>query len=73
MSMTKTGSAVWQGSLKEGKGQVSTESGALKELPYSFGKRFEARFQPRGVDRGSSRQLLLHGAIDDHGRGGDDP
>lgn len=41
MSMTKTGSAVWQGSLKEGKGQVSTESGALKELPYSFGKRFE--------------------------------
>ncbi|MGQ4877704.1 OsmC family protein [Billgrantia sp. LNSP4103-1] len=41
MSMTKTGSAVWQGSLKEGKGQVSTQSGALDDKPYSFAKRFE--------------------------------
>ncbi|MFQ3789424.1 OsmC family protein [Halomonas sp. A29] len=41
MSIKKTGSAVWEGSLKEGKGQVSTESGVLKEAPYSFGKRFE--------------------------------
>ncbi|PMR72546.1 OsmC family protein [Billgrantia endophytica] len=41
MSMKKTGSAVWEGSLKEGQGQVSTESGVLKDVPYSFGKRFE--------------------------------
>jgi osmotically inducible protein OsmC len=27
--------------LKDGKGAISTESGALKELPYSFGTRFE--------------------------------
>lgn len=42
MSIKKTGSAVWEGSLKEGKGQVSTESGALKDVAYSFGKRFES-------------------------------
>ncbi|MCE8019414.1 OsmC family protein [Halomonas sp. MCCC 1A11036] len=41
MSIKKTGSAVWEGSLKEGTGQVSTGSGALKDVPYSFGKRFE--------------------------------
>ncbi|MBW6392509.1 MAG: OsmC family protein [Halomonas sp.] len=41
MSIKKTGSAVWEGSLKEGKGQVSTESGVIKDVPYSFAKRFE--------------------------------
>ena len=34
-------SAVWQGSLKEGKGTMSTGSGALVEQPYSFRTRFE--------------------------------
>ncbi|KAA0011102.1 OsmC family protein [Billgrantia pellis] len=43
MSIKKSGSAVWQGSLKEGNGQVSTESGALNDVPYSFGKRFEGQ------------------------------
>ncbi len=38
--MKRTGSAVWNGDLKDGKGTVSTESGALKELHYSFDKRF---------------------------------
>ncbi|WP_300273681.1 OsmC family protein [Halomonas sp.] len=41
MSIEKTGSAVWQGGLKNGKGSVSTQSGVLKEVPYSFAKRFE--------------------------------
>jgi osmotically inducible protein OsmC len=41
MSMKRTGSAVWQGDLKSGKGMVSTESGVLKETPYSFSTRFE--------------------------------
>jgi osmotically inducible protein OsmC len=41
MSMKRTGSAVWQGDLKSGKGAVSTESGVLKETPYSFSTRFE--------------------------------
>lgn len=39
--MKRKGSAVWNGSLKEGKGTVSTESGALKETQYSFSTRFE--------------------------------
>lgn len=41
MQMKRMGSAVWKGSLKDGKGSVSTESGALKQLPYSFSTRFE--------------------------------
>lgn len=38
---TKTGSAVWQGDLKTGKGTISTESGALRDQPYGFNTRFE--------------------------------
>ncbi|HSI11125.1 MAG TPA: OsmC family protein [Chthoniobacter sp.] len=34
-------SAVWNGSLKEGKGTMSTGSGALVDKPYSFRTRFE--------------------------------
>nr|WP_298412858.1 OsmC family protein [uncultured Halomonas sp.] len=41
MSIKKQGSAEWQGSLKKGKGTVSTESGALKQNPYGFNTRFE--------------------------------
>ena len=40
--MKRTGSAHWQGNLNDGKGTVSTPSGALKETPYSFKTRFEA-------------------------------
>jgi osmotically inducible protein OsmC len=39
--MKKTASAVWHGGLKDGKGQLSTESGALKQAPYGFNTRFE--------------------------------
>jgi len=39
--MKKSGSAVWQGGLKDGKGSISTESGALKGHPYGFNARFE--------------------------------
>jgi osmotically inducible protein OsmC len=39
--MKRTGSAVWQGDLKSGKGVVSTQSGVLKDTPYSFSTRFE--------------------------------
>ena len=39
--MDRKGSAIWQGTLKEGKGTVSTESGTLKAAPYSFTSRFE--------------------------------
>ena len=39
--MKRTGSAVWQGGLKDGKGTVSTESGVLSGAQYSFSTRFE--------------------------------
>ncbi len=39
--MKRTGSAVWQGDLKSGKGTVSTASNVLKDTPYSFSARFE--------------------------------
>lgn len=39
--MKKTASAHWQGDLKQGKGTISTESGALKDNPYGFNTRFE--------------------------------
>ncbi len=38
--MERTASAVWKGSLKEGKGTISTQSGTLKETQYSFAARF---------------------------------
>ncbi|MDD0976524.1 OsmC family protein [Pseudomonas fontis] len=41
--MKKTASAIWQGGLKDGKGRLSTESGALKENPYGFNTRFEGQ------------------------------
>ncbi|WP_150305876.1 OsmC family protein [Pseudomonas saliphila] len=39
--MNKTATAHWEGSLKEGKGTLSTESGALEYSPYGFNTRFE--------------------------------
>jgi len=39
--MIKKGSAVWKGSLKEGGGTISTETGVLKNAPYGFKARFE--------------------------------
>ncbi|MBU2956536.1 OsmC family protein [Paracoccus sp. 1_MG-2023] len=39
--ITKTGSAKWEGGLKEGKGEVSSQSGALSGQPYGFNTRFE--------------------------------
>jgi osmotically inducible protein OsmC len=42
--MTTTyGSAVWSGGLKDGKGAISTKSGALKNYPYGFASRFEGK------------------------------
>jgi len=41
MTIKRNGSAVWSGGIKDGKGAVSTGSGALKEAPYGFNTRFE--------------------------------
>lgn len=39
--MKRTATAHWSGDLKQGKGEISTESGALKNAPYGFNTRFE--------------------------------
>jgi osmotically inducible protein OsmC len=41
--MTTFGTAVWRGGLKDGKGAISTKSGALKDVPYGFAARFEGQ------------------------------
>lgn len=40
MSADKSASVHWQGAGKEGKGEISTETGALNKAPYGFASRF---------------------------------
>ncbi len=40
--MIKKGSAVWRGTIKEGQGTISTETGVLDNAPYGFKSRFES-------------------------------
>jgi osmotically inducible protein OsmC len=53
--MKRTGSAVWSGGLKDGRGTVSTESGTLSTVPYSFAKRF-------GDEKGTNPEELIGAA-----------
>lgn len=39
--LKRKASAVWNGSLKDGKGRISTDSGVLSDTQYSFSTRFE--------------------------------
>jgi osmotically inducible protein OsmC len=41
--MKRFGSAAWNGGLREGKGSVSTESGALVTYPYTFFSRYDEK------------------------------
>lgn len=41
MAIIRSASANWQGSIKEGKGTISSNSGALAEQPFGFNTRFE--------------------------------
>jgi len=43
MHISTYGSAVWSGGIKDGKGAISTKSGALKDYPYGFASRFEGK------------------------------
>lgn len=43
MKINRTGSAQWKGGLKDGKGAISTQSGALNAYPYGFASRFEGK------------------------------
>ena len=53
--MKRTASAVWNGTLKEGKGLISSQSGVLTDTPYSFAMRF-------GEDRGINPEELIAAA-----------
>ena len=55
MAIKRRGSAVWQGGIKDGKGNISTESGALSAYPYGFASRFEGQ-------RGSNPEELIAAA-----------
>lgn len=55
MKIKRHGSAAWQGGIKDGKGSISTESGALKAYPYGFASRFEGQ-------RGSNPEELIAAA-----------
>ena len=41
--MTTFGTAHWEGGLKDGKGKISTKSGAITDAPYGFASRFEGK------------------------------
>src|SRR5580698_5076943 len=41
MEIQRSAEAVWRGDLKSGQGTASTETGVLREVPYSFKTRFE--------------------------------
>src|SRR5712672_4262064 len=43
MKIVRKGSASWQGGFKDGKGSISTESGALANYPYGVSSRFEGK------------------------------
>jgi len=55
MKIKRRGSASWQGGLKDGKGSISTESGALNAYPYGFASRFEGQ-------KGSNPEELIGAA-----------
>jgi osmotically inducible protein OsmC len=54
-TIKRRGSAAWQGGIKDGKGTISTESGALSAYPYGFASRFEGQ-------KGSNPEELIGAA-----------
>lgn len=53
--MKRSASAHWSGGIKDGQGVISTESGALRSIPYSFNQRF-------GDERGTNPEELIGAA-----------
>lgn len=43
MVIHQTATVKWLGSLKLGKGEITTQSGALAKVPFTFGTRFEGQ------------------------------
>src|SRR5262249_45879273 len=54
-AITRTAQAEWQGTGKEGKGTLSTQSGALSARPYGFKTRF-------GDEKGTNPEELIAAA-----------
>ncbi|MBK4215954.1 OsmC family protein [Paracoccus caeni] len=72
---TRSGSAKWQGGLKDGTATVSTQSGALQDQPYGFGRRFgdEPGTNPEelvGAAHASCFSMALAKMLEDAGIGG---
>jgi lipoyl-dependent peroxiredoxin len=66
--MKRTGSAVWKGDLKGGAGTLSSESGTLDGVNYSFAKRFgdEAGTNPEelvGAAHAACYSMQLSGVL----------
>lgn len=55
MTITRTATARYDGMGKDGKGRLTTESGALEETPYAFGTRF-------GDEKGTNPEELIAAA-----------
>src|ERR1700751_5270852 len=53
--MKRSASAVWKGGLQDGKGTVSTGTGALSNVPYNFKMRF-------GDEKGTNPEELIAAA-----------
>ena len=43
MKIHRRGNTVWHGGIRDGKGAISTESGALAAYPYGFASRFDGQ------------------------------
>jgi lipoyl-dependent peroxiredoxin len=56
MTIEKKATVHWEGRGKQGKGQISTETGALSSYPYGFASRFE------GDKRGTNPEEILGAA-----------
>jgi lipoyl-dependent peroxiredoxin len=54
--MASKATAIWTGSLKEGKGKISTATGVLGNANYSFATRFE------GADSGTTPEEMIAAA-----------
>lgn len=42
-TMKKYGTAAWSGGVQDGKGAISTQSGALSDYPYGYASRYEGK------------------------------
>lgn len=56
--MKRHAKAIWQGALTDGKGTLETQSGAFRDVPYSF----KGRFQDESGQSGTNPEELIAAA-----------